>query len=340
MDNNTKNPTDPNLSGTPLPTPPEPTFTPPPSDLNLPPQQSQTPSLPQDTTQPLGTIPPQPDPTPMQWGPPPPPSQPSWEPLSESPTLQNTPDPLTPQPLPSSQPAPAESDSVPAESDSVPASTWPQTPLASSQPSTPPPPPPSPEPTFPPIMPQDTPPASTSTLDNPWGASSQPPPIDSPEVTLPQTSQTPTESGSLTSSDSAPTDLSHLITTDTINADPKEAQAPETLVTPTSISPEVPNLSTEGVKGIPKWVIGLGVGLLIVVVGASAYFILGIGQPPQTSSIPATQEPTTTQQIKTPPVAQPSPQSAATGSASFGDLEGTRQATSAGDLLRQGQQGR
>ena len=80
-------------------------------------------------------------------------------------------------------------------------------------------------------------------------------------------------------------------------------------------------------------------GLLIIVAGASAYFILGIGQQQQTTtSVPAQVTKTT---VKTPPpIATPVPQAtpAATGSASFGELQGnpTQQASSAGELLRQG----
>lgn len=83
---------------------------------------------------------------------------------------------------------------------------------------------------------------------------------------------------------------------------------------------------------------------MLVVAGASGYFILGIGQPPKTpTSIPATQTPKTTRQVKPPPVATPIPQPSpeATGSANFGQLGGAAaspQATSAADLLKQRQQ--
>lgn len=196
-----------------------------------------------------------------------------------------------------------------------------------------------------------------SPLDNPWGNPAQTPatnsqsipitpttesspqptwmptapqPTNLPEPTpLPQTPPSPPP----VQSEPAPTDLSHLIT--------NNSQTPETLVVP-PISPEVTTtLPVDNHKDFPKWLIGVGVGLLILVTGASAYFILGIGQPPKTTSIPASEEQTTT--LKNPPpiaspVSQPTPPTTS-GSANFGQLEGsgntTPQATSAADLLRQ-----
>jgi cytoskeletal protein RodZ len=153
--------------------------------------------------------------------------------------------------------------------------------------------------------------------------------------------------------DSAPTDLSHLIN----NPQPETVQpAPETLVVPSApaANPEAPTVSTESHKGgIPKWLLGIGGGLLIVVIGASAYFILGVGQPAKTTtSIPATTVSRTAEEVKpaqqpvaapaATPVAQPAQQPAATGSASFGALQGNNatasaQPSSAAELLRQRQ---
>lgn len=159
-----------------------------------------------------------------------------------------------------------------------------------------------------------------------------------------ENSQPPAWSPSATTDNSsAPTDLSHLITNNPSDRQPQQMAA-ETLVVPSTIaSGEVPSLPGEGHKGIPKWVIGVGIGLLILVAGASAYFILGIGQAPEESSAPATEVQT---QVRPPqpvataaPVVQPTPEPA-TGSANFGALEGsgTQQATSAADLIRLRQQ--
>lgn len=246
----------------------------------------------------------------------------------------------------------------------------------------------SPQPTPPQTFPQvpdlsntsPTPNPSPSPLDNPWGAPSQTPAIDgsvqnnapswipgqnqspadtNPNPPLSATQPDPTISSmpSATPQDSIPTDLSHLISN---NAQPENNQTPlpqsaETLVLPSpDTTPEVPTVSAESAKGgIPKWLIGVGIGLLIIVAGASAYFILGIGQSNKTpTSIPAQVQKTT---VKTaPPIPTPIPQSdtpsnpeaapQATDSTNFGQLQeggGTQQAaTSAADLIKQRQKGR
>lgn len=220
---------------------------------------------------------------------------------------------------------------------------WPNIPQAPIQP-----------PAAPQLQSEQTP--SLSPLDNPWGSAIQTPPIDNaqptwaptptpippapisvPEQAIPDfPAVNPTEGG--TNQDSAPTDLSHLISNQPDNS---AQMAPETLVVPSgTVSPEV-SVPTEGHKGIPKWLIGVGIGLILVVAAASAYFILGIGQPSKTTSLPAT----TTRASQTPrPVVTPEPsaQAAATGSANFGEVQGnagTNTATSAADLIRQRQQG-
>lgn len=185
------------------------------------------------------------------------------------------------------------------------------------------------------------PPGNLSPLDNPWGVPIQPPPIDS-GGTLQAVPQT-------IASESAPTDLSHLIGNSQPEENSPQQSTLETLVAPPiNTVPDVPTTPQVEHKGIPKWLIGVGIGLFLLVVGASAYFILGIGQAPDTTSIPATQAPKTTQQIK-PPALLPTPvsQPAATGSASFDQLQGGSaggQATSSGsttiDTLRQRQQQR
>lgn len=217
---------------------------------------------------------------------------------------------------------------------------------------------------------QPEPAAPPPPLDNPWGAAvpspslnAQSSPVSPPQPTwMPAADQPQSESEKATAAEStpaqipqpttfepmvptepAPTDLSHLISNNS-NHDTQPSPPAETLVVPPN-SPEVATaLPAENHKGIPKWLIGVGAGLMIVVIAASAYFILGIGQPSKTTSIPATQE--TQAVINNPPiiptpVPQPTPP-ASSNSANFGQLEGSgstnggnSQATSAADLLRQ-----
>ncbi len=184
-----------------------------------------------------------------------------------------------------------------------------------------------------------TPPATTSPLDNPWSTPVQQPSSPQPTWVPPAQSSAPLPAPVMP--EPAPTDLSHLIS--------NNSTAPETLVVPSAPAapntPQMPTLPNQDHKGIPKWLIGVAVVLLIIVIGASAYFILGIGQPKSNTSVPAEVTKTT---IKTPaPIASPASQSntsAATGSANFGQLQGSNsaspQATSAADLARQRQQGR
>jgi hypothetical protein len=179
------------------------------------------------------------------------------------------------------------------------------------------PPPPMPEPPLPEAEP--TPIKSEPTVQPSWNAASEIPP---------QTA------------DAAPTDLSHLITNSNTTEIPTQP-AVDTLVVPPANngSAETPATVVENHKGIPRWLIGLGLGLLVLVAGASAYFIIGIGQNKNTTSVPA--------EI-TPPalptnIPQPTPQPASSGSANFGDLEGSSGSTptattSSLEILRQRQQ--
>lgn len=243
--------------------------------------------------------------------------------------------PPTPPPMP--EPAP-----VPAWTPPVPAGT-PFPPMPESPAPAPTAPESAPMPTFTPPSSIPTPEANapianTSSLDNPWGAPTQPPPIDSSPATA---APFPTEPSWMNTApaESAPTDLSHLI-----NESSNTPPPAETLVVPPApaANPETPGLTTETHKGIPKWLLGLGIVLLILVIGASAYFILGIGQPSKpTTSLPAVTAPkaAVTQPTPPPPTATP----VATGSASFESLQGSGsapQATSAAELLRQRNQGR
>lgn len=255
--------------------------------------------------------------------------------------------PATPTP-PVSEPAPATA---------VPSGTWPslsQTP-APSEPATPDPmtpvqpepTPAEPTPTFtPPTLssvsdttptssPTDSPPQSQSTspLDNPWGTSSQTPTTEPQPATQPSWTNTitpPTDNQPPAPPDAAPTDLSHLITNNNAQSEPVQPTS-ETLgaTSAPTPNPAMPNLPVETHKGIPRWLIGLGGGLLILVLGASAYFILGIGQPTKTTSLPATTAPES-KALKPPvpiatPGAQPSEQPAADSSANFGEVGGNTQ---------------
>lgn len=202
-------------------------------------------------------------------------------------------------------------------------------------------------PTWPPV--ETTPPSS---LDNPLNAPLQPPSIDSGLTPLPAaperaTSWQPENPETYTPpqpQETTPTDLSHLVD----NSPQQEIPAnyttpvtqPETLVAPPNggevVTPTVPMEGGHG--GIPKWVIGVGAALLLAVVGASAYFILGIGRPTETTSLPAVEE---SQQLSTPPTPLPTPiatpQTAT--SSGFGNLGASPSpaATSAADLIRQRQ---
>ncbi len=156
----------------------------------------------------------------------------------------------------------------------------------------------------------------------------------------------------------APTDLSHLIDPAmNINANsqvytPSLSQQPETLVVPGNGEVSAAPTTSTSSSHIPKWVIGLGIVLFLVVAGASAYFILGLGQNvPDPASLPAQQS-----ELQAPPQTLPSlPNSQPTtgnppaDTGSFGDLSSaTPSATpaatasasprSAADLLRQNQQ--
>lgn len=217
--------------------------------------------------------------------------------------------------------------------------------------------------------PIQTPEPNLSPLDNPWGTPPQPPSVGElpqnpsttptpnqptwvPPLTDPFPTPQPVSDMPLADpepaiqSESAPTDLSHLISNNTPQENLSAQVTPETLIVPSGAStpPEV-SVPTEPKKGIPKWVIGVGIGLLLIVATASAYFILGIGQGPKTpTSLPATTVPKTTTEVRPPapiatPAAQESAPAAASGSANFGQLQGSGpQATSAAELLRQRQQ--
>lgn len=144
--------------------------------------------------------------------------------------------------------------------------------------------------------------------------------------------------------ESAPTDLSHLAG-NPASLNPTSGLpatgVPETLiVTPASIPQNVVTGGGTG-GGFPKWMLAVGIVVILAVAGASAYFILGIGKPAKKAAT-TVQAPPVTIPVTVPPVLTPPP---ATVSAGFGNLSGATppsstssgQSTSALELLRQRQ---
>lgn len=238
------------------------------------------------------------------------PASPMGGPASPDPSLSGPPAPPTPEPSFPPEPPPPPFTPPPPPSEPIP--TW--TPPSPASPSLD---EPMPEP-------EPQPQTVNSALDNPFNAPPAPPPIDNQPTPI--------------QPEPAPTDLSHLVENESPVYTPPLSQ-PETLITPqngTASVSEIPNVpgETEGGNGIPKWVLGLGIGILLAVMGASAYFILGVGKPQEeATSLPATVEQKTLT-TPPPPVTSPTP---ATGTGTFGEVGGTKPATSAADLLKQRQ---
>lgn len=117
---------------------------------------------------------------------------------------------------------------------------------------------------------------------------------------------------------------------------------------PTDPNPGASQVVTSAPSGgFPKWMLLVGVVVLLVIVAASAYFILGVGSSGQEqTSLPAEQAPLTNPPralLPTPTMAIPA---SSTPSASFGDLQGSapqpstpsgQSGASALELLRQRQ---
>ncbi len=345
---NTQDPNNPNTNppvGTPQPvtTPPANPLAPPAwPDMSVPPALTPEPNL---NTPPI--IPP-----PTQWpdmssptqtgiliNTPPPAQQPNDAPIPPLPPVPEfsavpTPEPVAPTPIiPSLEPTP-----MPPVAPDI--STTPVVPTLETPQSLPIqeiPPMPAPEPT--PLQS----PALDAALLNPTPSTT---PISDPISMM----QTPV--------DNAPTDLSHLITPqqtiDNSPYTPPLTSQPDTLIVPpstTGATITIPNneqTPDEGHK-IPKWVFGLAAGLLLIVIGVSAYFILGIGQNTETTepptSVPAVQAP----RSETIPTlgTQPSNSDENPSDTSFGDISEPSPAptlapsstpTSAADLIRARQQ--
>lgn len=295
------NPTTPQAD--PALTPVVPTIDPNPTPMPTPPVSEPTPSMPE---------------TPL------PPS------LDSSPIPPTPPFPETPLPEPPSAPTldPTSPTSAPAPSE----------PTIGSMPNTT-----TPELIDPPPDPVTNPSGSGSDLNagfnwsNNGGLSPQAP--AEPNAPMPNSLGNPLDPFAQPQNDSAPTDLSQLtgITPEPQNVYTPPMSQPETLV----VSPSTPDTTVQAEstsKGIPKWAFIAGGILLIVVIGISLVFILGIGQTPKTASVPVTQQPA----LVTPPQPTPAQIPAAvtpvsTSSAGFGGVSGGNQpstASSAADILK------
>lgn len=170
--------------------------------------------------------------------------------------------------------------------------------------------------------------------------------VTPPWVAQPANSSEPP---SPTAPDTVPTDLSHLVDNSAmpvVGSGPVIAQ-PETVVVPSAPDPNQAVANTSS-KGFPKVLLIVAGLVLILVAGASAYFILGVGKPEENipgGSLPAqTTIPTPEQTV---PTAEPTlvPGSEGSSSATFGNVNGSGSAnlkasptpaggTSAIDLLR------
>lgn len=99
------------------------------------------------------------------------------------------------------------------------------------------------------------------------------------------------------STEAIPTDLSHLVGTNTPAPEPIAATVPIVETTAPLVVPPTNASNSEVVTadggGFPKWLlVVIGLILLIVALGASAYFILGIGKPGGAPlSLPAQEQP-------------------------------------------------
>jgi hypothetical protein len=304
---------------------------------------------------------------------PPPPPSPAATPISlNTPTETAPPSPAQPIELniPGTQPPPTPSSNpMDLSSTPQPQNTFNWSPASDTPTATPTPEPPAASPDQPAAFgtggtsPSTFTPADLSNVSSQTPQSPIPPLATGlPTSTIPETPAiptigTPTESATVpTDVENAPTDLSHLMqpadapinpytssgtTEGTSSYNPLTSQT-DSLVIPTNTGNTSTGAQVTTAKdGIPKWVIILGVVLLLAVAAASAYFILGVGRnSTQPASAPATTENSEIVPVAKPstaatPVATSSAQPVATGS---GGLNNQNQsASSAADLLRQRQ---
>lgn len=130
-------------------------------------------------------------------------------------------------------------------------------------------------------------------------------------------------------SESAPTDLSHLMSSVPVSGPGTSSSIPqpENLVVtpaPTPAPQDAQVVTASGSRGFPKWILAAGGVVLLLVVAGSAYLILGIGQSEvPTASVPATQQPLTNPPKALLPTVVPT-EVAGTSSANFANLGGTQ----------------
>lgn len=174
------------------------------------------------------------------------------------------------------------------------------------------------------------------------GASSSAP-VEQPEINLPTSvpettplAQTPPPTSfaqvqslevppTLVTPEAAPTDLSHLVETlapSNITTLGGETVPDLTVPQPQLNSQSVPEVTNSKSNNFPKAALIVGaVVLLLIVLGASAYFILGIGNSQETTSLPIEQAP-----LSNPPQAiipvTPTPEPLGNYNTSLGSLSG------------------
>ena len=255
-------------------------------------------------------------PTPAPMATPAPAPAPSWNPAPVAPTPAVMPDPvLAPTPAPMATPEPAPAPSA--------APSW--------------------------MAPLDPQPAgmTTPTTPEPMAPTPAPDPMMQPTFSAPQP-ETLAPQAPAPSMDSVPTDLSQLV--DQPMSMPNVGSTPAVdpgLSIPSAAPTDVTSVINTGEhKSMPIWIWIAGGLVLLAVIGASAYFILGIGQTASTDTTSVPAETNTAQQppLTNPPapIIQPQVAPAAGTGSTFGNLQATPSSStatssSAIDLLRERQ---
>lgn len=137
-------------------------------------------------------------------------------------------------------------------------------------------------------------PADSAQMGTLTGAPTDPSPLAQPENSGGEVNTG--FGGAPNSSEASPTDLSHLVgtseSTEGAAVPSAEAVSPQTLVVPTPPTSDANSVVTgSGSGGFPKWIFILGGVILLAVIGASAYFIMGVGRPAAPAvSVPVEQQ--------------------------------------------------